>query len=326
MLKDKDVKITYHTIIQRMWRKAGKKPNLTEEEYALAETEEDNEPMTADEALESPFYIIGDVLKFILKLPSKKRFYDIKNSKFCYLDVLQSEVIDANVSIYKCIFESAKNEFRPLLINKKTGAKRKNPKELSEGDIERTHFLVRIDKSQKEVYAFAERNSDGITINNFVNYVKCFSKQYCEKVKLSNRFSIFPMHIPRADFMTELELLERTASADIYFSKQLLGSKYLGFSNRTTSIKEEVMITVKSNIRESIKEFAVDAFNVANVAKSKISRIRIRGIDQNKNEVMLDTMALCKSDYVSVEVNQDTGELNSTQLFTGLLAIANSFA
>ena len=310
MLKNKDVKVTYHTIMQRMWRKRGKKAEDAEDEVIK----------------ENPFYMINDILIFVSKLSIKNRFYDLKDDKFCYLDLLQVSTPCDDIVILKGIFESARNEFRPFLINKKTGDKRPNPKAINEGDIDRTHFLVKIDNQQNEVYVFFEKNFYGITIHNFVNYINEFTKSYYIKKKMPKEFSIFHLDIPRANFMTELELLQRTSLAEVYFTKQLLGSKYMNFSNRTISLKDSLILTAKANKKESITEFAVDLYNNLQGKNSPISRIRIRGVDPNNNEVLLDTQAMCKSDYIEVDLNQDTGEINSTQLFTGITDIANSFS
>lgn len=57
MLKNKDVKVTYHTIMQRMWRKRGKKAEDAEDEVIK----------------ENPFYMINDILIFVSKLSIKNR-------------------------------------------------------------------------------------------------------------------------------------------------------------------------------------------------------------------------------------------------------------
>jgi len=302
MNSTKKVKITFHTFIQRMWKK--KKD---------------------DEVKEYPFYLIENVLDYVSKLGKKAKFRDLKGNKFCYLEYIDEKVINDNILIYTGLFKSARNEFRPDLINKRTGIERKNPKEIMEGDIEKTHFLIKIDKETKDVYFFLEKNFYGVTIDNITDYLTGFTQKYCNSKSEKKNFSIIHLEIPRNTFLTELETLSRTSLAEVYFNKQLLGSKALNFSNRFVSLKQDLVLTAKASAKESITEVGVDLWNKFMQKDSPISKIRIRGIDQNKHEVLLDTAFACKTEQITVDVNADTGEVNSTQLYTGLKNIANSF-
>jgi hypothetical protein len=278
-----------------------------------------------DEAKEYPFFLIEDVLDYIGKLGKKAKFHDLQGNKFCFLETLDKKSVSENIFIYTGFFKSARNEFRPDLINKRTGAERKNPKEITEGDIEKTHFCIKIDKEANEVYLFFERNFWGVTIDNITDYLTVFTRQYCESKKEKKNFTIIHLEIPRNTFLTEIESLSRTSLAEVYFDKKLLGSNALNFSNRFVSLKQNLILTAKASTKESITEVAVDLWNKLKQKDSPISKIRIRGIDQNKNEVLLDTTFACKTEYIQVDLNPDTGEVNSMQLYTGLKNIANSF-
>ena len=292
----KNVIVTYHRILQRMW----KSNNETEDAY-------------------NPFYMMGDVLKYIKSLGKKKKFYELKNDKFCFIDSLEEEVIDNDVVLYKGYFKSARSEFRPNLINKITGNERKNPKEITEGDIEKTHFVVKVSKVDNEVYLLIEKNYYGITSNNFINYINEFAKSYMEKNGISKRFSIIKEDIPVNNFLTELERLQRTVLAEMYVDKKLLGSDALEFSDRIISLKKDIVITAKAMSKETITEFGIDLFNKMNgKSKSVISRIRIRGIDENYNSVLLDTLNLSKKDTIEIDLNTETGEVMTSQLLTRL--------
>lgn len=296
----KNVKITFHTLMQRMWKKKGE-----------------------ENAEELPFFLIEQVFDYISKLSKRAKFHDLKGNKFCYLESISKK--EGNAILYTGLFKSARSEFRPDLINKKTGVERKNPKEITEGDIEKTHFLVKIDKELKDVYLFLENNFYGVSINSFIDYLTRFTKGYCDKNDKKKNFTLFNLEIPNNNFLTQLEILSRTSLAEVYFDKQLLGSKALNFSNRFVSLKQDLVLTAKSSKKESITEVAVDLYNKLQQKESPISRLRIRGVDPNKNEVLLDTSFMCKKEFVKVDLNPETGEVNSAQLYTGLKNIANSF-
>lgn len=272
-----------------------------------------------------PLYVIEDIVAFTMKQSKKKRFYDLKDNKFCFLESADITAKGNEATLITGFFKSARNEFRPDLINKKTGTERKNPKEITEGDIEKTHFVIKIDKSAKEVYLFLEYNFHGINANNIVNYLTVFNAKYLVTKDKKKSYSIKHSIIPRNNFLTELESITRTRLAEIYFDKQLLGSKALNFSNRFVSLKKELKLVAAASPQESITEVAIDFYNALNRKNSEVSKVRIYGNDEDNNEIILDTSFMSKVEFVEVDLNQDTGDVNSTQLFSGLKKIANTF-
>ncbi len=297
-MKTKDTKIQFYTLIKRVWRS----PNQ-------------------EDIIEMPFYEVKEALEYTSKLSKKKRFYDLKNDKFCFLD---SFTIDSNFCLG--YFKSARNEFRPNLINKQTGGERKNPKEKSEGDIEKTHFVIKIDQSNNEVYLFLEYNHTGISIQNLINYLNKFSREYAANKSINSRFSIVHQMIARNSFLTELDKLERTKIAEIHVDKQILGSDFLKFSNRTVSIQKDILLKVKAERKEDIKDFAVDMYNSFSGKKNKsINKIRVYGQDEEGNETFIDTSFMGQVDFIPAKLDDDTGEAVTLDLLREIKKIANSF-
>lgn len=301
----KDVKISFHTLIQHMWKQKQE-----------------------DEEKELPFFLIGDVLEYISSFKEKdkkKKFYDLRDNKFCFIDfVNKTELNDTDVA-YTGVFKSARSDYRPNLINKRTGNERTNPKERSEGDIEKTHFLVKISKINNEVYLFLEKNFMGISSTVFVNYVTQFTSAYLNSIDQMRNFHILKTDIMMNNFLTEVERLTRTTLAEIYFDKQLLGSDALNFSNRTVSLRKDIMLTAKASPKESITEVGIDFWNKMQHKDSLISRVRVKGVDENNNSILLDTSLLCKQEFVSVDLDSETGEVNTTQLLSRLQNMAKDF-
>lgn len=282
--------------------------------------------LKSGEHIEEPFYMVEEVLDYISNITdNRNRYYELKSGKFCFIDSINKESIDENVTLFIGVCKSARNEFRPNLINKKTGKERKNPKELSEGDIELTHFLIKISKFDKEVYLLLERNHNGVSHLNFTNYINEFTTKYLKQTGPVKDFSIIRMDVPTNNFLTELERLNRTVQAEVYFDKQLLGSDALNFSERTLSIRKNIMLTVKANPRDSITEFGVDLWNKVNRQDSLVSRIRIKGTNDESNNIILDSDMMSRKEYVTVDLNQETGEVNSIQLLSEMRKIALAF-
>lgn len=297
-MKTKETKIQFFSLLEREW----KSPNQ-------------------EDIVEVPFFNIIDTLEYVSKLSKKKRFYDLINDKFCFLDTFSKDNIFCSG-----YFKSARNEFRPNLINKSTGDERKNPKERTEGDIEKTHFVIRVDLSNSEVYLFLEYNHTGISIQNIINYLNKFGREFATKKNISSRFTIFYQMIARTNFLTELEKLERTKIAEIHIDKRILGSDFLNFSNRTLTIQKDVLLEVKAERSEDIKNFAIDIFNkFSGKQDDSISKIRIYGQDENGNETFIDTSFMGQVAFISANLDDDTGEAVSIDLLHGIRKIANSF-
>lgn len=301
----KDVKISFHTLIQRMWKQKQE-----------------------DEEKELPFFLIGDVLEYIGSIgvkDKKKKFYNLRDNKFCFIDYVNTTKLDENNIVYCGVFKSARSDFRPNLINKRTGNERVNPKEMNEGDIEKTHFLVKLSKTNNEVYLFLEKNFMGISPSVFVNYITQFTTTYLKNIEQQKNFHIHKTDILMNNFLTEVERLSRTTLAEVYFDKRLLGSEALDFSNRTISLRKDIVLTAKASIKESITEVGIDFWNKMQHKDSLISRVRIKGIDENNNSILLDTSLLCRQEYVSVDLDSRTGEVNSDQLLSRLQKMAKEF-
>ncbi len=302
MNKTKDCKVYFSTLIKRMWKskKVKKEVNL-------------------------PLDSIDEIIKFIKKRKKTDRYYDLKDDKFCFLATATIFPENNSAIIINGFFKSSRDNFRPNVLHKSTGLERANPKNKGEGDIEKTHFVMKIDKAVDEVYLFLECNGNGINTNNLINYISHFNSLLLTETKSVKNYSIKHLIIPKNDFLMELENLSRANMAEIYISKKILGGNALNLSNRTTQLKHDVKLIVSASPKETATEFIVDCFNGFKTNKNDISKIRVYGNDENKNEIIIDTSFMSKIEYVTVDINQDTGEVNSSQLFTGLTQIANSF-
>jgi hypothetical protein len=298
--KTKQCKILFNILVQRMWKI------------------EEN-----DEIKDLPLYTIDTLISYIMKLGKKKRFYDLKDNKFCFLENANIEYSENQPLVITGVFKSARNEFRPDLINKKTGTERKNPKELSEGDIEKTHFIIKINKTAEEVYFFLEYNYYGIGMTTIINYLSYFNKEYLFVNKLKRNYSIKHLLIARDSFINELKNLNRIRIAEIYFDKKLLGGRALNFSDRTISLRKDLKLVATASAGESIKEVGIDFYNA--LQTDSVSKVRIYGNDEQNNEVVLDTTFAMKYEHVTVDIYPDTGEVNSAQLYTGLRKVTEKF-
>lgn len=226
---------------------------------------------------------------------------------------------------FEVLFKSAKHSFSPPLMNRRTAEERPNPKELDEGEIEKVHFVLKLEED--DIMICMEKNRDGVTINNIVDYFNHFMrKMYSEKDQESN-FHYKSDIIAKDNFIEILRSLNRVSVADVYYDKSILGGQYLNLSDRTVGIRSSVVLSIKPNWGESAKELAIDAFNKFNGAtkdgKSKVQKIRIEGKNEFNGDVILDTDFIEKRETVDIEYDGKTGEIVSKDAFRKLLAFLN---
>lgn len=300
MKTTKKVKVLYYQLYIKHWKKG----------------EKDNSEL-------EPYIEIEETLTKINKLARLKKFFDLNNGKFFFLESFISSKIDDNI-ILKGNFKSARNEFRPNLVNKKTGNERPNPKLLVEGDIEKTHFVFKIAKERNEVYLLLEYNYHGVTCSNIIQYLTHYQRKIHKNAGIKKYFDIVNSMIPGNDFMDGLQLSNKIKIAEVFFDKQLLGGNALNFSNKTIPLKQDLKLVATADVGESIKELAVDLFNTFNADGSKISRVRVFGNDSDNNDIKLDTQTIIKNEWVKVDLNTDTGEVITPQILSRLFNISKN--
>ncbi len=271
----------------------------------------------------SPFY---EVDKLLLKIKNKaklNRFFELEGRKFMFIETLIIEK-NENDTLITGMFKSARYQFRPKLINKTNGNERDNPKLISEGDIIKTHFAILISKTHDEVFQLLEYNYFGVTMKNFIDYFYYFNKQILKDEEKKNNLIFQYNIIPKDNFIEALRTIKSVKLAEVTIDKQFLGNDALNFSNRLVSVKKELKLTISSNPRESIKEVTVDLFNKYNIGHSGISKIRIKGKDESNNDILLDTSFMNKMEFLNIDKNLLTGELNSVQILDGLKRLITS--
>ncbi|WP_439695081.1 hypothetical protein ACFGVS_18400 [Mucilaginibacter sp. AW1-7] len=267
---------------------------------------------------ESPYFEMAEIVKYVLTLGKKEKQFEMKDDKFCLLQTAKTEKV-ANGTVITGFFKSARHTFRPNLLDRTTGDERPSPKRLSEGDIEKTHFAIKI--IVDEVFLVVEINGNGVSSNQIVEYFSVFTKKYLTSKQLPKNFTVKFFKMGRPDFLAEIKSMKRIKLAKIYFDKKLLGSSCLAFSNRTSNLQRDLELTVKADKGNDISETAIDFYNsFTDSIKTSVSKVRIEGKDSNGTEVALDTSFMEKLDSVNVSVNVTTGEVESTEILSALKA------
>jgi hypothetical protein len=213
------------------------------------------------------------------------------------------------------IFESAKVGHCPDLIDEATGSKRKSPKRLNEGEDENTHFVAKYKKD--EIIVALEERKVGVTIGQIVNYLNKYISQLPEDEQYHTGYNIIPYN----GFLENLDKFERISIGTIFIDQQDIGSEFLNAAQFGSSVKDKIEVTFKALSRKSIKRGLVKEWYKLTGRKQKISRIRLEGESLDGAKIRLDTESLKLIKHVDAKILEDTGLVESEDLFSHLNAL-----
>lgn len=289
----KERRITFHTVVKDMY-----KGNAEGKEGLIAFTE------------------IEKILEYIKG--RKRRIYPLKGNKACSLD---SYKIVSQKGDDLCIvgfFRSADHRYRPPYWDIETDEERDSPKKATEGELEKTHFGIKI--TTEDVFFLLEVNGKGITINNAISYLNDFTKQYLKKEKKPKNFKVHFTKLARENFIAQLNKLKRAISIDVSFDKRLLGGRSLNFSDRIFSIQDTVKLIIRAERNKSLTEVGIDIFNKYKDEDKGVANIRIHGKDEDDENTYIDTSFMEKMEWAKVSIVQSTGQVNTTEIYRYLKA------
>lgn len=272
-----------------------------------------------------PFAEIKDLLKWILKKNKKIRLHQLKQARVCLLDSCMPPIEGEGTIIIKGLMKSTTQDFCPYLLNSRTGEERPNTRTKQEGDIQKNHFLIKIiDREDDEfnVFVIFEKNGNGITINQLIDCLNGYNKLWVQHKKEKRSYSVGYSIVCGDDFFDMLNNMGRAKIAEVHFDKTLVGSDALEFSDKLASAKSNVVLTMKAEKEMSLKGFGLDVLQLLQGKKSKISKIRIYGEDDEKRNVMIDTEFMGKKTEIEAELNPDTGEVITTNIYSELEELA----
>ncbi len=262
-----------------------------------------------------------DISEFMVSLIDKIKFLDKKerkqnlfNDRFCFL-----QRSDFKRDAIKCLFVSAKHGTRLPLIDKNNLESRDNPKTKNEGEEEHTHMLMKF--TNGECFVLLEQGRELLKMKDICNYFNAFYNKLDGTVNDPLSFTI----VASEDFESALNnKISRLSLGEIYVDKQLLGRDSLNFSNRIDTVKDDIILQIKPQRGESIKDLIVDIFKKLDTEQSIIKRIRIKGKSEDGSECVADTLvSLTKRQSVIIQKEEDTGAIKTSNIFSQMEEISN---
>lgn len=246
----------------------------------------------------SPKFISKCVM-FIKGLETVKAQYnDPISKKFHFLAYAIPS--STNADVITGFFKSAKYDYMPPLIEKDTLVERKSPKKKTEGELERTHFALRVFKG--DVLLLLEQKKSGVSITKFVNYLNSYLSNVVTGHKVVAGLSI------AGTFTSKLDDLARAVSVEIHVPHAIVTDTFSKTKISTKDVKEDAVITFSAKRSTSIKKMAVDYFKVMR-SKSPdvdIHRIKVYGKSEGNSPTVLDTDQLKDRSTViiSLDINK----------------------
>jgi hypothetical protein len=253
---------------------------------------------------------LKDLLGYILSLERLDRILDYTSERKVNLLEFVQVVAD---KFYNITMESSKYFHRPNLLDKTTGHERTNPKKATEGDAEKTHISLSFKKD--EIIVLLEERKSGLSMGRFIGYLEFFGSKFYQCNNKSKPYILQSAIIPKKNFVAELRNLSRVKVADVYMEKQVLGSDFLNLSQRTNTVNESIVISVKAKTKKSIQETALDIYSSFGASGSKVSKLRVVGQNSNGNQIILDTDIIKKIEYIDVALDEETGIVAAKDIF-----------
>ena len=240
---------------------------------------------------------------------------DEKQNKAISIDSIREEKIQG-LHLIKCVFKSCTYNHSPNYMSSIDGSERPTDKLLTEGDKELTHICFRIDSN--EAYTVLEERRNGVSMGAAIAYLNKMLKKYIEEEKIHEEFSIQSSLIPFDDFITGLGKTNTISAVELFAEKRIIGSEFLNLMDFDSNTQDEVTICIKAKRRKTLsKDSVVRLFRKITSGGEMTNRIRIRGRDDNKMSILLDSMNGKKVDEITVDLKEN-GIVDSYSIFSKL--------
>lgn len=119
--------------------------------------------------------------------------------------------------------------------------------------------------------------------------------------------------------------MQRVVCADVFIDKRILGSDALNFSDRLEYVQEEIIVGLKTERKESIKQTIYDILSKITGGRTEIKRIRVKGKMSDASESIIDTDFIIKKEFIDAQQDEETGEYNTQYMFSQLELLSNDF-
>jgi hypothetical protein len=261
-----------------------------------------------------------ELLEYIFDLPDEEQIIDIpRYNKAIALNAYSLNNFHADY-VVKVVFKSCKYNHSPEYMSSIDGSERDSDKKPYEGEKEKTHLCIRVSNYEAEL--ILEERRSGVSITEITKYLNQKMREYLNLKNLKKNFKIIYGLVPSKDFKEMLNELKDVKIAEVHTSKKVLGSESMNIMDREDkSMKDEVVLTLKSNPKESMlkRNFSLLYDSIVG-GESEVSRLRIYGHDNDGILVKLDSSVMKKIEYVTAEL-QENGTIETESIISKMINI-----
>ena len=261
-----------------------------------------------------PLEKLRTLVNYFNGLPKQIKKIDLPNNRFCFLEEFKEEN-----NYFLGYFISAKTGHKPPLIDEITLEDRENPKEITEGEEEKTHFLIKPLADKKEAILLIEDRRVGVSINTLKRY-------FGTKNPDDEDFILDYKFILKKDFIEQIQKFERITAGTLFTDKKILGSPYLEFAEPENSMRDEIEIIIKTKRKKSLTKRLAEKFvnEILTGTSGEIKRVKFSGIDYDNNPFILDTDNAQLTHYIEVDLEEVTNVVNTRDIYDKMKIVMES--
>lgn len=220
------------------------------------------------------------------------------------------ESISFQNGIIKGILACCKYNYRPNLINVQNKIERVSPKTHSEGDKEKTHFIIK-----NGVIAYEQRRN-GTSISIFSKLMNAAWKQIRDRVD-STISSIVLHQVIDTNFLDIIRRANKIKNVKFVVNSHLIGSEYLNFSG-DNGVEDSYVLEVKAKKRHSLdKAHFIEKIERLLAADEQVDKVTVSLNDEDDNPRIVNTEEFSKQFNICVAKN-DIGEVIAEDIFQKL--------
>jgi hypothetical protein len=232
------------------------------------------------------------------------------------LEIVRIRTVENHPNVYFGMMSTGTFGSRRHLKNSLDNSRRENPKEMHEGEEQENYFVLGF-KSNGDIDVILQNAGGGIKSFHLKNYLDKYITMYLNSLGIEKSFKIIEGAVISApDRM--IDRLDRVLKTKIYIDKSILGEDMLNLATRTLQAREEIIIDVRAQRGQDIREFLEDVRQNV-VYNTRIDKLWIEGKDSQNNISQFYLNNIQKQTFVTIEIDPTTAALMQHSIKTELL-------
>jgi hypothetical protein len=254
-------------------------------------------------------------------IEDEDKIFNLSANKFTSLDLFEKvrlRTVENHPNVFFGMMSTGVFGTRRHLKNSVDNSRRENPKEIHEGEEQENYFVLGF-KTNGDIDLILQNAGSGVKSMHIKNYFDKYITMYLNSQGLEKGFKIIEgAVVSTPDKM--IDRLDRVIKTKIYIDKAILGEDQLNLANRTLQAQEEIIIDVRAQRGQDIRDFLEDVRQKL-VYNTQIEKIWIEGKDSNNNISQFYLNKIQKSTFVSIDIDPSTAALISESIKKELLKL-----